>query len=101
MLRECAAAALAELRERLELVEAREERDRLLAAQRAAFDGSGSGMARLRYEMAAHRVFRASLSDLRIVQQARRAATEADESSARAKYFCKRTLRDKATKLVL
>src|SRR5205085_480626 len=47
---ECVQGALAELEEHLELVEAREERDRLLAVQRAAFDSSKEGASRLRYE---------------------------------------------------
>src|SRR4051812_21838494 len=59
------AEAIDELEERLELVEAREGRDRELAVKTAAFDASPAGASRLRYEMSHERVLRASLRDLR------------------------------------
>ncbi|MDX6342785.1 MAG: hypothetical protein QOH87_2923, partial [Trebonia sp.] len=84
------AEAVAELSERLELVEAREDRDRELAVRIAAFDGSAEGAKRLRYEMAHERVLRASLRDLRALQKARsdgwgEAATGDDAAPTEAK----------------
>src|SRR3954447_12242627 len=53
------AGAIGELAERLEVVEAREARDRELAARAASFDASPAGASRLRYEMSHERVLRA------------------------------------------
>ena len=63
--------AIAELTERLELIEVRERRDRELAVSCAAFDATPAGASRLRYEMSHERVFRASLRDLRTMQNGR------------------------------
>ena len=76
------AEVIAELEAHLVVLQAREERDRALAVEQAAFDAGKEGAARLRYEMAAQRVFRASLHDLR-VEQERRAAADAGRAPNR------------------
>jgi len=70
-------AVMAELAERAELLEAREERDRGLAVQEAQVDVSAAGKSRLQYEMAHERAFRAALRELRAVQARRRELEEA------------------------
>src|SRR3954454_13742948 len=65
------AEAIDELAERLELVEAREERDSELAVREASFDASPAAASRLRYEMSHERTLRASLRDLRALREYR------------------------------
>jgi hypothetical protein len=70
-LRQVVVEAIAELTERLELIEVRERRDRELAVECAAFDATAAGASRLRYEMSHERVLRASLRELRTMQKGR------------------------------
>jgi hypothetical protein len=70
-LKQVVGEAIAELTERLELIEVRERRDRELAVKCAAFDATAAGASRLRYEMSHERVLRASLRDLRTMQKGR------------------------------
>ncbi len=74
-LKQMVAAARAELRERLEWVEAAEARRQATAADRAAFDDSASGQKRQRYEAMHDRALRSALRDLR-AEQKRRAAVD-------------------------
>src|SRR3954447_19897051 len=74
------AEAIDELAERLELVEAREGRDRELAVREASFDATPAGASRLRYEMSHERVLRASLRDLRALREGRAESGHAGSS---------------------
>src|SRR4051795_3824899 len=74
------AEAIDELIERLELVEAREGRDRELAVREASFDASPAAASRLRYEMSHERALRASLRDLRALREDRAASGHAGPS---------------------
>jgi hypothetical protein len=63
---------VARLKDRLELVKLREERDMALAWKEAAVDISPEGRLRLRYELSHLRAKDASLRQLRALQEARR-----------------------------
>jgi hypothetical protein len=67
------ADAKADLEERLEWIEAVEERKLATAADRAAFDDSPAGQRRQRYEAMHDRALRAALRDLRAEQERRMA----------------------------
>ena len=70
-------AVMAELRQRLEVVEAREREDRVLAVEEAMVDDSAEGAARHRYEQSYQRAFARALRDLRAAQAERRASEAA------------------------
>ena len=79
-------AVMAELRQRLEVVEAREREDRVLAVEEAMVDDSAEGVARHRYEQSYQRAFARALRDLRAAQAERRASQAAElEPVGRAK----------------
>jgi hypothetical protein len=69
-----------ELSERMELLQARAERDRAATIDRLCFDESKTGAARQRYEMAHRRVMRQALDDLRKTQERRRSADAPSEA---------------------
>jgi len=69
-LRELIEQELAVLAELQKESETRHERDRLLARDRAMFDGSVAGEARSRYEMMHLRAFRGALRDLLMIRKA-------------------------------
>jgi hypothetical protein len=71
------AGMIAELTERAELLEAREERDQSLRVRAASLDGSPAGAYRLRYEMAHERSLRNALRELRALQASRPEPVEA------------------------
>jgi len=70
-------AAREELAERLDLVSAREERDRRLAMEAARCDTSAAGTSRLKYTMSHDRAMIAALRELRALQASRPAEGDA------------------------
>jgi hypothetical protein len=73
------AERLAELRERLELIGLREERDRKLAARQALQDTSEEGKAALRFFNTHDRALKSSLREARLLRAARLAGTDGPE----------------------
>jgi hypothetical protein len=74
--------AMAELTERVGLLEAREERDRLIAIEKAHFDESKAGALRLRYLTANTRLMNGFLATLKDVQAERLAAEKSEAKAA-------------------